>query len=143
MIPILTLFLSLLSLEAPAARVAIAPPPPAGLEQSNGEERELEIVVSAGGCNDDTLLPANYTTPFRWSVIAEGDSNIAAVKLEYEPPAPRPGPPICGAPGQLRVRVAGLRPGETEYVLGYSYLGDPNARPARRVTLRILVTPSR
>ncbi len=146
MIPILTLFLSLLSPSspaAPAARVVIAPPPPAGLEQSNGEERELEIVVSAGGCHEDTLLPANYTTPFRWSVIAEGDSSIATVKLEYEPPARRPGPPICGAPGQLRVRVAGLHPGETEYVLGYSYLGDPNARPARRVTLRILVTPSR
>lgn len=134
--------LTLAGLVAPIVMAAPLPQPPAGLEQSNGEERELEVVVSVGGSHDDTLLPANYTTPFRWSVIAEGDSSIATIKLEYEPPARRPGPPICGAPGQLRVRVSGLRPGETQYVLGYSYLGDPNARPAKRVTLRIVVAPS-
>lgn len=129
----------------PSALAAAADLPPTDLEQHSDHESTLALSVSAGGCNADTLIDANNTTPYRWVIIGEGDSSVATLKLDYEAPEPasRGGAVLCGAPGKLRVSVIGHRPGVTEYVLGYTHLADRHARPARKLTLRITVTPSK
>lgn len=134
-----------LCLSALPSALAAADLPPTDLEQHSDHESTIALSVSAGGCNADTLIDANNTTPYRWVIIGEGDSSVATLKLDYEAPVPasRGGAVLCGAPGKLRVSVIGHRPGVTEYVLGYTHLADRHARPARKLTLRITVTPSK
>lgn len=128
-----------------SAHISASDLPPSTLEQHSDQERTVSLSVSVGGCNADTLLAANNTTPYRWVIIGEGDSSVATLKLDYEAPDPieQGGAVLCGAPGKLRVSVIGHRTGVTEYVLGYTHLADRHARPARKLTLHITVTPSK
>lgn len=121
---------------------AVLPPELHTVEQLNGTETELPYRLRAGSVDRSVVLSCNPTTGYTWQVISEGNTKCARVEL-INRPRKNASTALVGAPGQTVVKVLALRPGTSRVVLAYCRSWEKDTKPARRITLKIAVIPSK
>jgi len=89
----------------------------------------------------EVALPANVTTPFKWTLAPESLSDVATLSAQTYTDAPPAGCERCvGYPGTAHFTLDAAQEGETTLKFMYRELGE-NGETKRELSVALRVAP--